>query len=59
MDSNLRQKKVVTVYMTKIDILNIQNGETVSAKVKTNFEVEIPYEVVVRLDGQKEEDNRE
>lgn len=59
MDSNLKQKKVITVYMTKIDLMNIQHGEAVSAKVKTNFEVEIPYEVVVKLDGQKEADNRE
>lgn len=39
--------------------MNLQNGVEVSAKVKTNFEVEIPYEVVVKPDGKKEEDYRE
>lgn len=58
MDSQLKQKKVITVVMTKIDLLNLNHGEVLKSQVKTNFETEVPYEIVVKIDGQADEDNR-
>lgn len=55
--SDMKQKKVITIYLTRIDLQNVQDGETVTTKVKTNFETEIPYEVVVKREGQAEQDN--
>jgi|GEM_PF-2447771 len=59
MNSKLKQKKVVTIHLTRIDLENIRAGESVKAPVKTTFETEVPYEVVVLLDGKKDEDYRQ
>ena len=54
MDSKMSQKKIISVFLTRIDIENIRNGVAVEAQVKTNFECEVPYELIVRREDGKE-----
>jgi len=57
MISDLKQKKVITIHLTRIDLQNVESGESITAKVKTNFETEVPYEVIVKREGKTEQDN--
>jgi len=57
MDTVMKQKKVITIQMTRIDLENVKAGEAITAKVKTNFESEVPYEVVVKREGKENTDN--
>ena len=53
MQSTLKSKKEITVHLNRIDLDNIRNGESLKALIKASFETEIPYELVVKLDGEK------
>lgn len=54
MDSKISQKKIINVFLNRIDLENIKGGESVRANVKTNFECEIPYEIVVKNEDDQE-----
>jgi len=57
MISDMKGKKVITISMSHIDLQNVVSGESITAKVKTNFETEVPYEVIVKHESKTKQDN--
>jgi len=57
MESQLKQKKIISINLTRIDLENLLNGETLTSPIKTGFEVEIPYELIMKREGVYDESN--
>lgn len=53
MQADMKLKKVITVCLSPIDLMNIKKGLPIKAGVKCSQELEVPYEITVKMDGEE------